>query len=494
MSSGRGVSPEPRIATAPLRPLNRHTSLGFDIIEWAKRGVHTPFDPWQEWLLIHAGELLPDGRPRFRKVLVMVARQNGKTHIPVVLSTYWLFVEAVPLILGTSTKLEYARETWQKTIDMVERTDSLDGMHPRRWTREQPGFAYCWTNDKARYKIAASNGNAGRSLTINRLIADELRQHKNYDAWDAAIPAMNAVPDAQAWLLSNAGDDTSVVLNDVRDGALEFIETGRGDERFGLFEWSCPDDSDPEDPAALALANPNLGRRLDLDSLLGDARRAVLKGGEALTGFQTEYMCQHVKRLNPAVDGYAWRECFMPGSMTALKKRAAWCLDISPDHQHATLAAAAVTDDGRVRGEVVKAWNNMRELRMELPRLLDKARPQAFGWMPSGPAAALTADLRAKNRTGYPPPGVTVEEIRADLPAICMGLAELVKARQVLHPNDPLLNAHVTAAEKLIRGDVWVFSRKGEGHCDAAYALAGAVHLARTLPKPIGKPRLIVAS
>jgi hypothetical protein len=51
----------------------------------------------------------------------------------------------------------------------------------------------------------------------------------------------------------------------------------------------------------------------------------------------------------------------------------------------------------------------------------------------------------------------------------------------------------VTGAGRLKRGDAWVFSRKGEGHCDAAYAAAGAVHLARTLPAPVGKPRLVVA-
>ena len=40
-------------------------------------------------------------------------------------------------------------------------------------------------------------------------------------------------------------------------------------------------------------------------------------------------------------------------------------------------------------------------------------------------------------------------------------------------------------------GDRWRFERKGSGSCEAAYAVAGVVHLARTLPKPLGKPRLI---
>jgi hypothetical protein len=88
---------------------------------------------------------------------------------------------------------------------------------------------------------------------------------------------------------------------------------------------------------------------------------------------------------------------------------------------------------------------------------------------------------------------VTVAEIKAELAAVCMGLAEQVGAGRSRTPVDPLLDAQIGGAERLKRGDVWVFSRKGEGHVDAAYAAAGAVHLARTLPPPVGKPRLVVA-
>jgi hypothetical protein len=89
---------------------------------------------------------------------------------------------------------------------------------------------------------------------------------------------------------------------------------------------------------------------------------------------------------------------------------------------------------------------------------------------------------------------VTVAEIKGELTAVCMGLAEQVTAVQIAHSGQELLDAHVGGAERLRRGDAWVFSRKGEGHVDAAYAAAGAVHLARTLPAPVGKPRLVVAN
>ena len=134
-------------------------------------------------------------------------------------------------------------------------------------------------------------------------------------------------------------------------------------------------------------------------------------------------------------------------------------------------------------------------MQTELPGLVKKIKPATIGWFPSGPAAAAAATLaERKGRTSWPPPGVTVQEIRGEVTAVCMGLAEEVKGARVLHADEPLLTTHVTAAAKLWQGDAWRFSRKGEGHCDAAYAGAGAVHLARTLPAGIGNVRLVVAN
>lgn len=514
---------EPRLWTPPLRELTPYTSVGFDRIEFARDVLHRPFDPWQEWLNIHAGELLPDGRPRFRIVLVLAARQNGKTEMPVILSLYWQFIEVASLILGTSTKLNYAQESWKKArklADKVAQRNDAEGKRIReligrtRWYRETNGEQESWTVEDSRYKIAASNEEGGRSLTIDRLVCDELRQHHDYSAWDACEPAASP-RDAQIWAMSNAGDDNSVVLNDLRDDAIEFIKwwgengnegiaelllsggypEGMPDFRLGLFEWSAPEDADPTDIHALAQANPNLNRRNnDGPTLLAKARRAVARGGKALTGFQTENMCIKVKLLDPAIDPGKWRDCFSPGDLSGARSRVALVFDVAPDELHATLLAAAVLADGRTRIEAVSAWTGpdcMGRLRTDLPGHLAQIKPQALGWLPVGPAAALAADMR--KRPGWPPAGVTVAEIRGEVPAICMGLAEQVRAGRVAHSNDPLINDHVLGAERLYRGDVWVFSRKGEGHVDAAYAAAGAVHLARTLPPPIGKPRLVTA-
>jgi hypothetical protein len=75
---------------------------------------------------------------------------------------------------------------------------------------------------------------------------------------------------------------------------------------------------------------------------------------------------------------------------------------------------------------------------------------------------------------------VKIEQVPA-----CEGLADLVDNRRLVHSDDQLTNAHVAASIRKDQGDGWRFARRGAGRNDAAYAAAGAVYLARTLP-PLG--------
>lgn len=516
-------STTPRLWTPPLRELTPETSVGFAQVDFARDVLHRPLDPWQEWLVVHAGELLDDGRPRFHKVLVIVARQNGKTEVPVILSLYWMFVDRWPLILGTSTKLEYAQESWEKAIAIARPRKALWRHVPARGgVRRTNGTLHFRTAFDTRYKIAPANEEGGRSLSIDRLVLDELRQHHTYEAWDAAVPATGARWLSQVWALSNAGSEKSVVLNDLQRQAREFIDwwdehgdprygelldfpEDAGDWRTGLFEWSAPADADPLDPYAQAQANPNVGRRLDPQQLMLEARAAVKVGGKKLAGFKTEKLCIRVELLDPAIDPAAWaaRDKSVV-ELAAVRARVALVVDVAPDLEHATLAAAAKVGDV-VRGELVAAWSGPRavqEMIDALPGHVAKIRPRAFGWLPGGPAAAAAARLADRHKKGqqrraWPPAGVLVEEIRGEVPAVCMGFAALVRAGRFGMAPDALADDHVLGAEKLQTGDVWVFSRRpprpGEDapHVDAAYALAGAAHLAETMPAPVGAPRFV---
>lgn len=487
----------PPLVTGPPGPcgcacaLTPATSYGFDVIDFARDVLDTPLDPWEQWAAIHLGELLPDGRPRFRTMLLIVARQNGKTLLARVLILYWLFVEAVPLVLGTSTDRKYAKRTWSEVCDLARANPWLSqrlGPSPVRLSIGEEAFR---TLDGAEYTFAANNRRAGRSTTLHRWVCDELREHQTWDAWNAATNAQNAVPGAQTVCITNMGDDSSIVLDSLRDSALEYLETGVGDPRLGLLEWSSPAGSDPTDLAALAQANPNLGRRIDADALLGAALRAKQAGGIELAGYRTEVMCMRVPNFDAAVDADLWARCGTdtPLDLAEHRQHVALCLDVSLAGDHATLAAAAVVD-GTTHVEIVAAWDGFgctKALRADLPGIVARIKPRVVGWFPAGPAAVLTADMMERRRAGWPPRRVVLEELRTEATAVCMGFAEHVASGSLVHPRDPMLDAHVGAAAKLRRGDAWVFGRRGAGPVDGLYAAAGAVHLARTLP-PLPPP------
>jgi hypothetical protein len=505
----------PRLWTRPLRPLTRETSYGYRFMDWCADRAY-PLDHWERWVAVHVGELLEDGRPRFRKVLIIVARQNGKTLLLKLLILWWAYEDGQRTIVMTSTNLDYARAAWAEAAEMagaevnmptgVRRLEGLPAAPEIRQANGQekltaPTVRDPDTNDVVRYggtfRIAAGKGDsAGRSLSIDRLVMDELRQQRDWETYNAGIHAMNAIHTSQAFLISNQGDARAVVLRSLR--ALALAGT---DRRLGIFEYSAPEGSRADDVRALAYANPNMGsyasgRRIDTETLLGEARAAMAAGGEALAKFKTEVMCMDVPNLDPAVDPDAWRECAGAGGMGHLRTRIACCLDVDPEGRYAVLVAAAVDVDGRVVVEVVRTWESTRLLRRTLPKVVARVKPRVFGWFPGGPAAAVATDLAApkqRRSTEWPPAGVEVKEIRTEVPAVCMGLADIVLARGLVHPNDEVINAHIGDSQRRQVGAQWIFERLSDRPICGSYATAGAVHLARLLPPPARQRRLISA-
>ncbi len=471
----------PRLWTRPKRELTPETSLGFECVRFSELVLGITLDPWQRWFLIHALELNPDGSFRFRTILLLVARQNGKTTVMRVLSLWAIFTGRVRLVVGTAQDLDVARESWSGAVDLVEEDPELAaeiaGGRPRRTNGQEE----LKLRNGCRYKIKATTENAGRGIPgVGLLLLDELRTHRDSRAWGALSKTTLAVPNALIVGMSNAGDDGSVVLNALREAALAGT-----DDTLALFEWSAPDGCALDDREAWAQANPSLGHgRLTeraLESALATDPPAV---------YRTECLCQRVETIDAALDLQAWRECADRGSAIGRREDEtdeAWTarratirvfagLDVALDGSHASLVVASPTAEGRVRLEVAAAWRDVTAARDALPDLLGQIRPDVLAWFPSGPAAPLAtllADRRALPRR------LKLEALKGErAAAACMGLADLVRARRVLHSSDDLLDAQVMGAAKLRSADGWRFTRNGSANVDAVYAAAGAAHFA----------------
>ena len=453
----------PRLYTEPLRPLNRKTSSGYAVADFAEI-TGEPLMPWQRWLAVHALETVPGGAYRYKVILVLVARQSGKSSIGRMITLYRMYIDGTRTVLGVAQGLGLAREQWSLALDTVRDTPDLASELVQ--VRNVNGDEWWKLSSGARYLIRAADRKAGRGLSIDQLNIDELREWRTWDAWSALSKTTMARPNAVTLAMSNAGDEESVVLNQLRDAAL----SGR-DPSIGIFEWSAEDGCELDDPKAWAQANPGLGYTISEQAI----RTALATDPPSV--FRTEVLCQKVDHLDTAVDLAAWRACADPsGNLTAYRDRVAACADVAIDGAHVTLAAAAKLPDGRVRVEIAGAWPSTDAARAELPDILDRMKPAATAWYPSGPAAALAPILRAR-------PG-SLELTGGKVTEACQGLADLAQARAILHNSDPLLDAHVGGASRLKSGDGWRFTRRGGGHSDAAYAAAGAIHTALTMPEP----------
>jgi hypothetical protein len=467
---------EPRLWTPPARRLTRATSRGYEVADFAEQVLGEPLLPWQRWLAIHALELNADGTYRFRVVLVLVARQSGKSYVLRVVSLWRLFMDGARLVLGAAQSLDIAREVWQASVDTAKSVPDLAAEIPPNGVRYANGEQCLTTTGGGRYRITAATRSAGRGLAVDQLNLDELREQRDWLAWAALSKTTMARANGQIWAFSSGGDDQSVVLNHLREAAL----SGR-DPSIMLAEWSAPDGCDLDDWAAIAQANPGLGHTISAQAI------RTAQATDPPGTYRNEVLCQKIESSgDDAIDMIAWRDLADPaGTLESYRDQVAAGIDVAPDGAHVALIAAAVQPDGRsVRIEPVATWKSTDAARVELPDLLDRMNPRATAWFPSGPAASLAPMLRARKGSLELKGGAVCEA--------CQGLAQLVTDRLLIHPGDPLIDAHAAGAIKLHIGDGWRFSRRGGGHVSALYAASGAAYAALTVPQVVRiKPRVV---
>lgn len=373
----------PRLFTPPLRELTPATSLGFEVIEFADwirdrleelEAAKGPDDDteyleliprlleWQRWLLIHALELLPgtgdDLVFRFRILLFLVARQNGKTTLLVYLILWRMFQDGAKTVVGTAQSLDVAEEAWSKAVAIAEAIPELD--EEVAAVNVGKSSQLLRLEGGERYKIAAANRRGARGLSGDLVVFDELREHQSWKAWNAASNTTIARARGQVWGVSNAGDLTSIVLRHLRTvalaqregkpipGAPDGFKMPAGSE-IGIFEWSAGDERSVWDRDGWYEANPSLG----LTEMTESSIAAAVAGAPPYE-VETEVLCRFVNTAGagPFPNG-SWAAITVPKVVRDTARPAAYCVDLSHDRVWMSVAIAFWDTEGRIRVELV---------------------------------------------------------------------------------------------------------------------------------------------
>lgn len=373
---------EPRIWTRPLRKLTKNTSLGFACIEYAKTILGKTLYPWQEWAIIHALEIVGDLRKswsfRFRVVLFLISRQNGKTVLSEVLASFFLNVLGVENIFGTSLSMEKAEEVWEAVIadqeDNPALADEIDTIARRN------GGKKLVLKGGQTYKVGAPTRRAGRGDSNDVVMLDEIREHRDWSTWAAAIASTNAKPNGIIFCFTNAGDPDSVVLRQLRSTGIAAIDGTKAADYGGevdadtlaLFEWSAPDGAAKDDIDALAQANPALGYGSLTERALAACRTTMTD-----SDFRSECMCQQVETIlpEPFPEG-AWLGGQDPESFIREDSELFWGIDMSQDRKYTVIAVCGLREDGNYHVELVE-----RRIGTEWAVEWFKARAPKYGEM-----------------------------------------------------------------------------------------------------------------
>lgn len=509
----------PRVFTPPLVKgppgpcdcgcsLTPQTSLGFDCADFAEQAVGVALFLWQRWLLIHMLELRPDGTLRFRKVVVLVARQNGKSLLAEILALYFMYALRAKLVLGTAQDLGTAEDVWQDTLDLATESEFLaPHLTKAKFGKGSKEFGLI---DRGVYRVKAANRRGGRGAREAKLVLlDELREHQTWDAYAAITKTTNAVPEALVLALSNAGDASSVVLRYLRlmahkrlgdpDGVVadhdpaglldesaadaDEMSVDEEDDSLGLFEWSAPPGSDVRDREAWAQANPSLPHTITERTLLSD----VSVDPEWV--FRTECLCQW---SDGALDGP-----FPPGSWDAgrvLQEEAdanpiegdpVACVELSWDRSKVAVVYAGFRGDGLPMAEVVHYRYDPSSAVRWLSSPDRSVRPRAVALRKTGPAASLADDLVEA--------GFEVEWwAGGDVSQACGDLFDAVRGEEgqdcgpFRHGGHTVLDVAAATAVTTPFGDRWSWDmKKSPTDISPLFAMTGALWL---LTRPTEAP------
>jgi phage terminase large subunit-like protein len=391
--------------------------------------------------------------PAYREVRITVPRRSGKTTI--------LLTVQVDRSLGwgrhqrsiyvAQTRID-SRAKWEEQTETL-RDSGLAGLFT---VRRQTGFEQTvWTPTRSTVGISAATESSGHGFDLDLGMIDEAWSQRDSRLIQAFRPAMMSRPAAQLWLTSTMGTDESVFWNGLVDDGRARVDAG---ERRGVayFEWSAGDDDDPDDPATWLGCMPALGYTVDLATIAAD------HDGLEPDEFARAYLNRRQSLGRPVFDAATWQACREPRSQLA--GLPCFSIDATPDRSAASIGVAGYRGDHRRHVEVVEHRPGLDWVVARAAELDKRWRPLPFIVDPVGPAGSLLVDLAA---AGVPTETVATREYAH----ACGQFYDAVRAGQVVHLGQPVLDGAVGAARKRVIGDAWAWGRKTGGDISPLVAI-----------------------
>jgi hypothetical protein len=308
-------------------------------------GGLTKLDAWQAWLIDHILETYPPGHPlagqlRYRRVVCLIPRQQGKSLIGACLTFYFMFMHVpTPQVVGAAGRnATQASIVYSRLREAIIASPLL-----MKEFRRKPTAKHMTLRTGGTYQIFPANSDAIQGQPITGGMLDEIHLMKR-EVWDAMTIGQRSQPRSMLVGISTAGDTEAALVNTLTEEGRELSTKDDPDSRFGYFEWTCPKEIPWNSEEAVLSCNPGVvSGRIPLEEILSTQSTMLESDYRLYTLNQTMGSAKMlVEAMTWARAGRKWAQ--LPNG---LKPIAAHC-EITPSSNYATITLAAVDDSGNV--------------------------------------------------------------------------------------------------------------------------------------------------
>ena len=215
------------------------------------------------------------GLRKYRELVLMVARKNGKSVLGSALGAFLLMAdgEGGPEIYSVATKKDQARIIWKETVRMIQKSPDLRAhakcLVARIVTKYNNGV----------FEPLGSDSNTLDGLNVHGALIDELHAIKDRNLYDVVVDGMSARQQPLSIITSTAGTLRDNIFDLKYEECRRIIDgyddpKGYHDETVLPVIYELDDRAEWTDPACWQKANPGLGTIKSRETLANKVRRA----------------------------------------------------------------------------------------------------------------------------------------------------------------------------------------------------------------------------
>lgn len=436
--------------------------------------------PWQRHVADVAYEIDPaTGRLAYREVRLTVPRQSGKTTLMLAVMTHRC------VAMGDRQRVFYTAQTgkdarlkWEdEHVPVLEQSPFSPLIQVRRTNGSE---AIRWDNGSL-WSLLATTESAGHGAQADTGVLDEAFAYVDDRLEQAMKPAMVTRPQPQLWIVSTAGTEDSLYLNDkIDDGRMR--AAARQTSSVAYFEWSAPEDADIASEDTWHACMPALGLTVPVEAIRSDFES--MREPEFRRAYLNQRQDRQASEPWQIISESDWKAC--ADTTSRIDDTPTIALDVTPSRSMASICAAGRRADGAPHIEVI---GNRPGTSWVLDWFAAEDRARRYGSVVIDPVSGANSLVPELRRLGLKIIEVGVRQVAAG----CGNFYDLATTHRLHHIDQTPLNVAVAGAKKRNLGDAWAWHRR-DPSVDVsplvAATLALQAHIAPEL-QPKGAPQII---